>query len=225
MADRLYGGLGGTGSQIGGSFGQGLTRPTSETNLRQLAYGDVPVSVAARPGSALGLLQGSSIVSANGLRSTANLGLAGRSNYLSNSASSLLASVKNEQAKQDQSLTESLAAILPPDLRHLLGTSAVTSTTATTSDSSAILNAVSGRFKWNSMRKLDASLQQGGIRTAVLEDLRGSPLTRRRALEEELMRLTDDRSRLRTEKDRERELRIRRELEKYAALRDPIKRY
>ena len=68
-------------------------------------------------------------------------------------------------------------------------------------------------------------LEQGGIRTAVLEDLRGSPLTRRRALEEELMRLTDDRSRLRTEKDRERELRIRRELEKYAALRDPIKRY
>jgi hypothetical protein len=147
MADRLYGGLGGTGSQVGGSLGQGLTRPTSETNLRQLAYGDVPVSVAARPGSALGLLQGSSIVSANGLRSTANLGLAGRSNYLSNSASSLLASVKSEQAKQDQSLTESLAAILPPDLRHLLGTSAATSTTATTSDSTAILNAVS--FKLN----------------------------------------------------------------------------
>ena len=66
------------------------------------------------------------------------------------------------------------------------------------------------------------------MRTAVLEDLRGSPLTRRRALEEELHRLTDDRSRLRalpTDKDRERETRIRRELEKYAALRDPLKRY
>jgi hypothetical protein len=67
---------------------------------------------------------------------------------------------------------------------------------------------------------------KGGIRTAALEDLRGSPLTRRRALEEELQRLTEDRARLRnqTDKDRERELRIRRELEKFAALRDPMKR-
>ena len=47
-----------------------------------------------------------------------------------------------------------------------------------------------------------------------------------RALEEELQRLTEDRARLRnqTDKDRERELRIRRELEKFAALRDPMKR-
>jgi hypothetical protein len=45
-------------------------------------------------------------------------------------------------------------------------------------------------------------------------------------LEEELQRLTEDRARLRnqTDKDRERELRIRRELEKFAALRDPMKR-
>lgn len=52
-------------------------------------------------------------------------------------------------------------------------------------------------------------------------------MTRRRALEEELQRLTEDRARLRsqTDKDRERELRIRRELEKFAALRDPMKRY
>ena len=67
---------------------------------------------------------------------------------------------------------------------------------------------------------------KGGIRTAALEDLRGSPLTRRRALEEELQRLTDDRSRLRnqTDKEHDREMRIRRELDKFAALRDPMKR-
>ncbi|XP_059351813.1 uncharacterized protein LOC130689767 isoform X1 [Daphnia carinata] len=186
------------------SFG-GLTRPTSETNLRQLAYGEsMASSLAARPGSALGLLQGSSIVNANGLRSTlnsnltqANLGAVARSNPS--------ISVKSE----DQTLRESLAAILPPDLRHLVGapsTSLVT--TSTTNDSTAILSV-------------------GGYRTAALEDLRGSPLTRRRALEEELHRLTEDRARLRsqTDKDREREVRIRRELDKFAALRDPMKRF
>ena len=50
--------------------GGGLTRPTSETNLRQLAYGD-SLPMAARPGSAMGLLQGSSIVNANGMRCSA----------------------------------------------------------------------------------------------------------------------------------------------------------
>lgn len=62
----------------------------------------------------------------------------------------------------------------------------------------------------------------------MLEDLRGSPLTRRRALEEELVRLTATEERpgrsMRSQADKERELRIRRELEKYAALRDPLKR-
>jgi hypothetical protein len=64
--------------------------------------------------------------------------------------------------------------------------------------------------------------------------MRGSPLTRRheinlamlRALEEELQRLTENRARLsnQKDKDREHELRIRRELEKFAAHRDPMKR-
>ncbi|XP_045028308.1 uncharacterized protein LOC116921188 isoform X3 [Daphnia magna] len=195
-ADRGYGGA--------TSF-SGLTRPTSETNLRQLAYGEsMASSLAARPGSALGLLQGSSIVNANGLRSTLNTNLTGNVGAVARSNPSI--SVKSE----DQTLRESLAAILPPDLRHLVGapsTSLVT-TSSTTNDSTTILSV-------------------GGYRTAALEDLRGSPLTRRRALEEELHRLTEDRARLRnqTDKDRERELRIRRELEKFAALRDPMKRF
>ncbi|XP_046456940.1 uncharacterized protein LOC124204006 isoform X4 [Daphnia pulex] len=189
----------------------GLTRPTSETNLRQLAYGEsMASSLAARPGSAHGLLQGSSIVNANGLRSSINSNLtssnlAGGGVGIARSNPSI--SVKSE----DQTLRESLAAILPPDLRHLVGapsTNLVMTTSSTTNDSSTILSV-------------------GGIRTAALEDLRGSPLTRRRALEEELQRLTEDRARLRnqTDKDRERELRIRRELEKFAALRDPMKRF
>lgn len=198
-ADRGYG-----GATSATSF-SGLTRPTSETNLRQLAYGEsMASSLAARPGSALGLLQGSSIVNANGLRSTLNTNLTGNMGAVARSNPSI--SVKSE----DQTLRESLAAILPPDLRHLVGapsTSLVT-TSSTTNDSTTILSV-------------------GGYRTAALEDLRGSPLTRRRALEEELHRLTEDRARLRnqTDKDRERELRIRRELEKFAALRDPMKRF
>lgn len=177
----------------------GLTRPTSETNLRQLAYGEpVSTTLAARPGSALGLLQGSSIVNANGLRST--LGLTNPTLF---GAGTLGGAVKTE----DQSFRESLAAILPPDLRHLVGAPSTAAPPTTTSDASAILSA-------------------SVLRTAALEDLRGSPLTRRRALEEELQRLTDERARIRsqTDKDRERELRIRRELDKFAALRDPLKR-
>lgn len=184
----------------------GLTRPTSETNLRQLAYGDpVSTTLAARPGSALGLLQGSSIVNANGVRST--MGLSGTTTTTSLFGAATLAGAKSE----DQTLRESLAAILPPDLRHLVGAPstgvASSGAAATTSDASAILNAAV-------------------LRTAALEDLRGSPLTRRRALEEELQRLTEERVRHRsqTDRDRERELRIRRELEKFAALRDPLKR-
>ena len=126
----------------------GLTRPTSETNLRQLAYGTdhstVSASLAARPGSALGLLQGSSIINANGVRTTAHLtSTANRagtaSGFLSGTTSSSLAA-----KSEDQALRESLAAVLPPDLRHLVGMPATTSaTTATTSDSTAILSAVS----------------------------------------------------------------------------------
>jgi len=181
----------------------GLTRPTSETNLRQLAYGD-GVSLAARPGSAMGLLQGSSIVNANGMRFRNSASAGSGVNY-----GALGGLIHPPQKSEDQTLRESLAAILPPDLRHLVGSTAGSSvTTNTTVDSTAILNA-------------------GGIRAAALEDLRGSPLTRRRALEEELQRLTEDRSRFRsqTDKDHERELRIRRELDKFAAMRDPLKRF
>jgi hypothetical protein len=121
----------------------GLTRPTSETNLRQLAYGEsMASSLAARPGSALGLLQGSSIVNANGLRSSINSNLTSANlsgGVVARSNPSI--SVKSE----DQTLRESLAAILPPDLRHLVGapsTNLVT-TSSTTNDSSAILSVVS----------------------------------------------------------------------------------
>ena len=89
----------------------------------------------------MGLLQGSSIVNANGLRSTVNLN--GRTNnYLT--AASINASVKSELSQQDQNLRESLAAILPPDLRHLVGnpTSTSSKATGTTADSTTILNAV-----------------------------------------------------------------------------------
>jgi len=113
----------------------GLTRPTSETNLRQLAYGD-SVSLAARPGSAMGLLQGSSIVNANGMRfrNSAGSGV----NY-----GTLGGLIPPPVKSEDQTLRESLAAILPPDLRHLVGSTAGNSaTTNTTVDSTAILNAV-----------------------------------------------------------------------------------
>lgn len=123
----------------------GLTRPTSETNLRQLAYGSgntssISASLAARPGSALGLLQGSSIVNANGLRSTVNSNLTDQQR----TGGFLAAAAKSE----DQALRETLAAILPPDLRHLVGMPAATSsTTTTTSDSAAILSAVRNQNK------------------------------------------------------------------------------
>ena len=153
-ADRGYS----SGTSAGSVPGMGLTRPTSETNLRQLAYGEgssVSASLAARPGSALGLLQGSSIVNTNGMRTTAHL----TSTTLTNSNSSvatnrpigglmtgfntaLNSSAAAQQVKsEDQALRESLAAILPPDLRHLVGAPANTST-ATTSDTNTILNAV-----------------------------------------------------------------------------------
>lgn len=128
-ADRGY-----SSGTSAGSLG-GLTRPTSETNLRQLAYGDpIATSLAARPGSALGLLQGSSIVNANGLRSSINLTAGG--GVRSTSAMN----IKSE----DQTLRESLAAILPPDLRHLVGAPSTTiaPTTATTNDSTTILSVV-----------------------------------------------------------------------------------
>jgi hypothetical protein len=135
--DRGYSG----GASAAGSF-SGLTRPTSETNLRQLAYGEsMASSLTARPGSALGLLQGSSIVNANGLRSSINSNLTSASNLVSSVArSNPSISIKSE----DQTLRESLAAILPPDLRHLVGapsTNLVT-TSSTTNDSSTILSVV-----------------------------------------------------------------------------------
>lgn len=125
-----------------GSFG-GMTRPTSETNLRQLAYGEsMASSLAARPGSALGLLQCSSIVNANGLRSTINSNLTGNLGAVARSNPAI--SLKSE----DQTLRESLAAILPPDLRHLVGapsTNLVTSS-STTNDSTTILSVVRKGF-------------------------------------------------------------------------------
>ena len=115
----------------------GLTRPTSETNLRQLAYGD-GVSLAARPGSAMGLLQGSSIVNANGMRFRNSASAGSGVNY-----GALGGLIHPSQKSEDQTLRESLAAILPPDLRHLVGSTAGSSvTTNTTVDSTAILNAV-----------------------------------------------------------------------------------
>lgn len=121
----------------------GLTRPTSETNLRQLAYGTDSTSLAARPGSALGLLQGSSIINANGVRTTAHL-----TTSRAETASGFLSSTSSGAKTEDQALRESLAAVLPPDLRHLVGMPATTSTTTTTTDSAAILSAVSFSFCW-----------------------------------------------------------------------------
>lgn len=134
-----------SGTSAAGSF-SGLTRPTSETNLRQLAYGEsMANSLAARPGSALGLLQGSSIVNANGLRSSINSNLtsAGLVGGVARSNPSI--SVKSE----DQTLRESLAAILPPDLRHLVGAPSTVTTSSTTNDSSTILSVVRGTFPRN----------------------------------------------------------------------------
>lgn len=132
---------------------QGLTRPTSETNLRQLAYGEGSSLVSARPGSALGLLQGSSIVNTNGMRTTAHLtstalGANGTS-VMTNRTNSLMTGFGpttttasfNQTKSEDQALRESLAAILPPDLRHLVGAPATTNA-STTSDTNTILNAV-----------------------------------------------------------------------------------
>lgn len=157
-ADRGYS----SGTSAGSAPGMGLTRPTSETNLRQLAYGEgssVSASLAARPGSALGLLQGSSIVNTNGMRTTAHL----TSTTLTNSNTSVVtnrpigglmtgfnttlnnsATAQQQVKSEDQALRESLAAILPPDLRHLVGAPA-TITTATTCDTNTILNAVRQR--------------------------------------------------------------------------------
>lgn len=119
----------------------GLTRPTSETNLRQLAYGD-SVSLATRPGSAMGLLQGSSIVNANGMRFRNSASAGSGVSY-----GTLGGLIPPPAKSEDQTLRESLAAILPPDLRHLVGSSAGSSvTTNTTVDSSAILNAVGSIF-------------------------------------------------------------------------------
>ena len=72
-----------------------LTRPSaSETNLRKMVHG---VDQVPRPGSALGLLQGSSVVSSTGLP------------------------VSVSSPRYSGSQMSDLASVLPPDLRHLLG--------------------------------------------------------------------------------------------------------
>ncbi|XP_063219810.1 uncharacterized protein LOC134529539 [Bacillus rossius redtenbacheri] len=81
-----------------------LARPSaSETNLRKIALGVDPVP---RPGSALGLLQASSVVSSSGLRSSAPVVSGGGYTSASGVRSPPLSDI---------------ASCLPPDLRHLLG--------------------------------------------------------------------------------------------------------
>ncbi|KAK3913658.1 Rab-3-interacting molecule unc-10 [Frankliniella fusca] len=138
-----------------------LTRPSaSETNLRKITHG---VEQAPRPGSALGLLQGSSVVSSTGLPVTAS------SLYASNQMSDL-------------------ASVLPPDLRHLLGPGA---------GGAHSLHA-------DSYSKTMPSYMQS-LKEQLKEEMRAD---RRRLLS----------------LDKERELRFRREREKFEALRDPLKR-
>ncbi|KAK2721085.1 hypothetical protein QYM36_003379, partial [Artemia franciscana] len=72
----------------------GLVRPTSETNLKRLA-----AETVQRPGSALGLLHGANLVSSSG--------------FQGDNKENFLCSTKD-------SFKESIAAILPPDLRHLV---------------------------------------------------------------------------------------------------------
>jgi hypothetical protein len=136
--DRAYS----SGTSAAGSY-SGLTRPTSETNLRQLAYGkSMANSLAAHPGLALGLLQESSIVNANGLRSSINNNLTSASLVGGVVRSNPSISVKSE----DPTLRESLAAILQPDLRNLVAAPSTVNTSSTTNDSSTILSVVRGTF-------------------------------------------------------------------------------
>lgn len=140
-----------------------LTRPSaSETNLRKIVHG---VDQTPRPGSALGLLQGSSVVSSTGLPV---------------STSSLYA--RNQMSD--------LASVLPPDLRHLLGPGAGGSVDVHS------LNETYSKTTPSYMQSLKEQLK---------EEMRAD---RRR-----MMSL-----------DKERELRFRREREKFEALRDPLKR-
>lgn len=138
-----------------------LTRPSaSETNLRKITHG---IEQAPRPGSALGLLQGSSVVSSTGLPV---------------STSSLYAS----------SQMSDLASVLPPDLRHLLGPGA----------------GGAHSLHGDSYSKTVPSYMQS-LKDQLKEEMRAD---RRRLLS----------------LDKERELRFRREREKFEALRDPLKR-
>nr|CAD7413637.1 unnamed protein product [Timema poppensis] len=90
-----------------------LARPSaSETNLRKIALGVDPVP---RPGSALGLLQASSVVSSSGMRTTTtSLGPSDLTSTISTSMHS--------------SPLADLASCLPPDLRHLLGSTGTSDT-------------------------------------------------------------------------------------------------
>ncbi|XP_049955623.1 uncharacterized protein LOC126471469 [Schistocerca serialis cubense] len=83
-----------------------LARPSaSETNLRKIALGVDPIP---RPGSALGLLQASSVVSSSGMRPiTTGIGTTDLTSTTATYSSPLA----------------DLASCLPPDLRHLLGNS------------------------------------------------------------------------------------------------------
>nr|CAD7196352.1 unnamed protein product [Timema douglasi] len=90
-----------------------LARPSaSETNLRKIALGVDPVP---RPGSALGLLQASSVVSSSGMRTTTtSLGPSDLTSTISTSMHS--------------SPLADIASCLPPDLRHLLGSTGTSDT-------------------------------------------------------------------------------------------------
>ncbi|GLH08305.1 Uncharacterized protein GBIM_13564, partial [Gryllus bimaculatus] len=81
----------------------------SETNLRKIALGADPVP---RPGSALGLLQASSVVSSSGMRSGPGISAADLTRTTSVYSSPLA----------------DLASCLPPDLRHLLGSTGIADT-------------------------------------------------------------------------------------------------
>ncbi|XP_068082055.1 uncharacterized protein [Anabrus simplex] len=79
----------------------------SETNLRKISLGADPVP---RPGSALGLLQASSVVSSSGIRTT---------------TSGMSAADLTRTTSVYSSPLADLASCLPPDLRHLLGSSGI----------------------------------------------------------------------------------------------------
>jgi len=141
-----------------------LPRPSaSETNLRKISLGVDPVP---RPGSALGLLQASSVVSSSGMRNTTS-GL----------NTSLYASPLAD-----------LASCLPPDLRHLLNTPG-----------------------------LADGIPYGKQLPTYMRNLKEQ-------LRDEIKSATSDRRRLMGFVDKDCEARLRRDRDKYEALRDPVKR-